>query len=239
MTPPSQQASPFSLAEGYEVADLLHKQKVAAGAKQVGVKLGFTNQAIWQLVGLDQPFWSAIYDDTVTGAHAVSLEGFVAPRIEPEIVLGTRVALRSGASTEEIAAALDWASAGFEIVHCHYPDWIMSPADAIADAGLHGTLVIGDRIEMLPESSKALASAVVRLRRCGDVVATGHGSDALGGPLEAVRWLLQLPGMDGLHAGSIVTTGTLTSAFPVHSGERWRSEICCPVDLAPLEITLA
>ena len=239
MAPPSHQVPRFSLADGYAVAELLHTQKIAAGAKQVGVKLGFTNQAMWELLGLDQPFWSPIYDDTVTDAGEVSLQGLVAPRIEPEIVLGSKADLHAGASIEEVASALDWVAAGFELVQCHYRDWVLSPADAIADAGLHGALVIGTRIAVPPNPSEALASATVRLGRDNEVVATGRGSDALGGPVEALWWLLQLPGIDVLPAGSIVTTGTLTAAFPVTSGERWRSEVTGPCDLPPLEIVLA
>jgi 2-keto-4-pentenoate hydratase len=166
---------------------------------------------------------SPIYDDTVTGANEVPLEGLVAPRIEPEIVLGSKADLHSGASIEEVGSALDRAAAGFEIVQCHYPDWIMSPADAIADAGLHGLLAIGERVAISPGQSRALASAVVQLHRGSKAVATGSGSDALGGPAEAVQWLLGLPGVEVLPAGSIVTTGTLTAAFPVTGGELWRS----------------
>jgi 2-oxo-3-hexenedioate decarboxylase len=238
VAPPSERMAPFSLADGYGVARLLHEQKLTTGATQVGVKLGFTNQALWPAFGLDQPFWSPIYDDTVTAERTVSIGDLVAPMIEPEIVVGTKADLHAVATADEVCAALDWAAPGFEIVHSHYPDWVMTPADAVADAGLHGCLVVGERVALSPDTAPALAGAAVQLERHGEIVATGSGSDALGGPVEAVRWLVRLPGVDVLPAGSVVTTGTLTAPFAVCSGERWRSTITSAVVFTPLEIML-
>lgn len=49
----------------------------------------------------------------------------------------------------------------------------------------------------------------------------------LGGPLSALRHLVGLladdPRSPPLAAGELVTTGTLTRAFPVTEGERWRT----------------
>jgi 2-keto-4-pentenoate hydratase len=223
LPPPSHDLPGFSIEDGYVVARRLHEQRVASGARPVGMKLGFTNQSLWEALGLTSPFWSPIYDDSVTSARQVPLGRFVAPRIEPEIVLGTQAELARDASKDEICAAVGWVAPGFEIVQCHYPGWIMAPADAIADAGLHGALVVGDRLSG-PTDSETLASTQVVLKRNGVTVARGMGADALGGPIDAVAWLLRLPGVDGLPAGSIVTTGTLTAARPVVPGETWQSE---------------
>jgi 2-keto-4-pentenoate hydratase len=125
--PPSRIYSDFSLAAGYAVARLLDEEMLADGAKRVGTKLAFTNQDVWSQVGLDTPFWSPMYDTTVTETLSVSLAGLVQPRIEPEIILGFRADLPAGAPVAEIGAAVGWAAAGFEIVQCHYPRWEMTP----------------------------------------------------------------------------------------------------------------
>jgi 2-oxo-3-hexenedioate decarboxylase len=236
VAPPSRRRPPFTLQDGYAVGELLHRRKLAAGATQIGVKLGFTNQAIWELVGLDQPFWAPIYDDTVTSDHEISMRHLVEPRIEPEIVLGLGRDLHADASPATIGAALSWAALGFEIVQCHYPDWVMTPADAIADAGLHGVLVVGDRVAVSPALAEALASTEVRLERQGELSATGTGAAALGGPAAAISWLMRLPGMEMLPAGSILTTGSLTAAMAVSAGERWSSVCTGPVRLGQLDV---
>ena len=145
----------------------------------------------------------------VTDKREVSLEGLVAPRIEPEIV------------------------------QCHYPDWDMSPPDAVADAGLHGVLVVGQHVELAAADGDLLAEVEVELRRENVVVARGSGADALGGPVEAVTWLLRLPGVEGLRAGAIVTTGTLTAELPIARGESWQLNTTGPVALSQLHVSFA
>jgi 2-keto-4-pentenoate hydratase len=198
LLPPASRGNPgFSLEDGYAVGRLLHQEFVDSGWVPIGLKLGFTNQAIWKQLGLNRPFWAPIYDRTLTDSSEVSLEGLVAPRIEPEIVLGFSADLDAGASSIEVSTAIGWAALGFEIVQCHYPDWEMEPGDAVADAGLHGLLVVGDRCELPAAAARRLAQLEVVLRRNGDMVARGRGSAALGGPVQAVVWLLGLLGVEG------------------------------------------
>jgi len=146
LEPPSARTPGFSIDDGYAVGRYLHEQRVASGARQVGFKLGFTNQAMWAAFGLTAPFWAPVYSDTVTTGPKVALDNFVLPRIEPEIVLGFRSAVSREASSDEISAAIGWVALGFEIIQCHYPSWLMTAADALADAGTHGALILGDRV---------------------------------------------------------------------------------------------
>lgn len=236
VVPPSQLLPAFSLSDGYEVAGLLHREAVQEGATAVGVKLGFTNPEVWPLFSLDQPFWAPVYDSTVTEDRVVALDAFVAPRIEPEIVLSFKKDLPRGASADAVVDALDWAAAGFEIVQCRYPQWAVTPADALADAGLHGALVLGQRCPASADAAAALAATTIQLHRDAELVATGSGTAALGGPVDAVAWLLRLPGITGLEAGAIVTTGTLTAAFPVAGGETWSAEPETTWALPPLSV---
>jgi len=215
----------------------MHAHALRNGCKQAGLKLGFTNQAAWNALGLDRPFWSPIYEETVTDRNLLSLDPFLEPRIEPEIVVGFGSALTHAASREDVVAAIAWASLGFEVVHCHYPNWEMTPADAIADGGLHGALVVGERRRLGPSEAEDLAAVEVELVRDDVVVATGVGASALGGPVDAVTWLLRVPGAERVPAGSVITTGSLTTAFPIASGEVWRLRSRGPSRLGDLRLT--
>jgi 2-oxo-3-hexenedioate decarboxylase len=57
----------------------------------------------------------------------------------------------------------------------------------------------------------------------------GYGSNVLEGPLSAVRYLVELlardPDNPPLAAGEIISTGTLTRAFPVEAGETWTTKL--------------
>ena len=58
---------------------------------------------------------------------------------------------------------------------------------------------------------------------------TGCGADVLDGPLQALGYLLDTlatdPRSTPIGKGEIVTTGTLTDAVPISSGDRWTSRL--------------
>jgi len=66
----------------------------------------------------------------------------------------------------------------------------------------------------------------VALMKEGRVVDRGVGANVLDGPLQALGYLVGLlAGEDEkLRPGEIVSTGTLTDAYPVAAGESWSSE---------------
>jgi len=66
------------------------------------------------------------------------------------------------------------------------------------------------------------------LCRDGVIVETGVGANVLDGPANALAHLRDVlasqPRFPALAAGEIVTTGTLTDAWPVKGGETWTSD---------------
>ena len=208
-----------NLDTAYGLGRDLERERKSAGWRPAGWKLGFTNQALWSQLGLDRPIRARIYLETIR-TEELDIAELVQPRIEPEIVVGFGADVPSDSSTESIAAAIAWVAAGLEVVRCHFTGWEMTPAEAVADSGVHAALTIGPRARVDPQAVDSLAAARCELLRDGVVVATGHGANVLGGPLNALRWLLSdLPG--GIHKGEIVTTGTLTPALPMEPGHTW------------------
>ncbi len=49
-------------------------------------------------------------------------------------------------NNKQLADCVEWVAPGFEIVQSIYPDWKFSVEDSIAAQGLHGCLVLGDKI---------------------------------------------------------------------------------------------
>ena len=74
----------------------------------------------------------------------------------------------------------------------------------------------------------SLPRFTVALLRGGSLVDTGVGENVLGSPALALVHLRNLlstqPSFPPLPAGEIVTTGTVTDAWPVEPGETWTSE---------------
>lgn len=213
----------FAIDEGYELGVRRFARRLSSGWARSGLKIGFTNQRRWKELGLDQPIWAPIYRETTLSERtALTIEEFVQPRIEPEIAFGFESPLAGGAGAAAIARAIAWVAPAFEIVECHFADWAIRPADAVADAGLHAALVVGRRTAISPDAASALSGIDVTLMKDGDEAARGRGSDVLGGPVHAVAWLLQaLPTGETISAGDVVTTGTLTEALPIAPGQRW------------------
>lgn len=234
--PFSERLSGFDLDDAYQAAALIKNLREKRGEVQLGRKIGFTNRTIWDEYNVHAPIWGYVYDRTVHNladlSEAFSLTNLTDPRIEPEIVFQLSAAPASGMDETGLLACIDWVAHGFELVQSIYPGWKFSAADTVAAYGLHGALLIGSRhpIGAKMESwNRTLPSFEIDLMRDGRVLEHGHSSNVLGGPVSALRHLVDVLSHDHVNpplaAGEIVTTGTLTRALPVLSGEVWATRL--------------
>ena len=216
---------------GYRAMRRLHQHRVTIGWQPIGRKIGFTNRTIWPRYGVSEPIWGFVYDRTliraVDGVAEVPLEGLAQPRIEPEILFGLKAPPPRSHDAHAILAAIEWIAHSIEIVQCFHPGWKMKIADCTAANGMHGRLVLGAQIPVhdIGDLEALLPEARVVLKRGGDKVDEGVGANVLDSPLYALAHLVERlaiqPDFPQLHAGEIVSTGTLTDAHPVKPGETW------------------
>lgn len=248
ITPLSQRIDGFGLPEAYRVAAELRARRSARGETPVGRKIGFTNRTIWPEYGVWAPIWGTVYDSTLhalpAGGGRFAPDRLIEPRIEPEIVFGLRAAPRPGMDDAELLACIDWLAHGFELVQSLFPGWKFAAADTVAAFGLHGALLVGPRQAMAPRAAQwlqTLSSFEIELRCDGAVADRGRASNVLGGPLNALRHLVdtlaQDPAQPPLAAGELVTTGTLTRALPIAAGQRWQTTLD-GLALGGLDLTL-
>jgi 2-keto-4-pentenoate hydratase len=236
LTPlPSSEDPAFAMPAAFAAADALRTLRIARGEKPVGYKIGFTNRSIWQRYGVHQPIWGPVWDSTATllddASASVSLRGLSQPRLEPEVVFGFARAPRAGMNLAELQRCLDWVAHGFETVHTHFEGWRFTAADTVADFALHGRLIVGPRVPVQGWDTLAedLAALRVDLSCDGHVVDSGQGAIVLDGPLNALRlWVDAMaehtPGWP-IEPGDVVTTGTITDAWPLLPGQRWSSTL--------------
>jgi 2-oxo-3-hexenedioate decarboxylase len=232
---PSAADPAFDLRAAFAVAEELRRLRIARGEKPVGYKIGFTNRSIWQRYGVHQPIWGPVWDSTTTqladATTRVSLTGLSQPRLEPEVVFGFARPPRAGMNLAELQGCLDWVAHGFEIVHTHFDGWRFTAADTVADFALHGRLRIGPRVPVQgwPTLADDLAALHVELLCDGRVVDSGQGAVVLDGPLNALRlWVDAMaqhtPGWP-VRPGDVVTTGTITDAWPLAAGQHWQTRL--------------
>lgn len=238
-TPWAPAGDALSIEAAYRVAAELERRRSAAGDVPVGWKIGFTNRAIWPRYGVHEPIWGRVWRSTLTlldGPEAeVSLAGLLQPRIEPEIVFGLGRAPDATMDAAALQGCIEWVAHGVEIVHTHVDGWrFTSAGEPVADFGLHGRLLVGPRqpVTGWPTLAADLAALSMTLHEqsagAERVVDRGHGALVLDGPVNALRLGLQALARQApawrLGAGDVVTTGTLTDAWPLQPGQRWRTE---------------
>jgi 2-keto-4-pentenoate hydratase len=235
---PSSRVVGFALDDAFAVADTLRTRRLARGERQLGWKIGFTNRGIWDRYGVHAPIWGPVYDTTTTlldgTAVDVSLAGLSQPRLEPEVVLHLARVPRPGMTTAEIAGCIDWVAHGFEIVHTHCEAWRFTAADCQADFALHGRLYVGPRVAIaaFADAAADIAALHVDLFDGDRHVDSGDATIVLDGPLNALR--LWVDAMDRqpprweIRAGDVVTTGTITDAYPLAPGLHCRSVLSDP-----------
>jgi 2-oxo-3-hexenedioate decarboxylase len=232
---PSSRAEGLSLVEAYAVADTIRTRRIADGDLPRGYKIGFTNRSIWPRYGVHTPIWAPVWDSTLTllqGAETtLSLAGLVQPRLEPEIVFGFAKAPRAGMPLAELAACIAWVAHGFEVVDTHYEAWKFQAADTVADFALHGRLLVGPRVPaaQFVDLAAELAGVHLQLDCDGAEVDAGSGSAVLDGPLQALKvWVDAMAAQAQqwpICAGDVVTTGTLTDAWPLGAGQCWSTRL--------------
>jgi 2-oxo-3-hexenedioate decarboxylase len=224
------------LPAAYRTALEVRALRIARGEVPRGYKIGFTNVTIWPRYDVFAPIWGSMWDTTVAecdGRGTLPLARLCQPRIEPETVFGFKATPRAGAGLQELFDALDWIAPGFEIVQSHMPGWKFIAPQTVADGGLHGRLLVGERrpareaARSAEELHRLLAGARVTLEKNGAVVEEGVGANVLQSPLRALlHFLAELrscPGASDIAPGDVVTTGTWTDAWPVLPGQAWAS----------------
>jgi 2-oxo-3-hexenedioate decarboxylase len=162
-----------------------------------------------------------LLDGTEGTVHAASL---CQPRTEPEIVFALGADVPAGSDLHTVADAVEWVAFGFEVVQCHYPGWKVTAVDSIIDGSLHGASRIGPRVAPWPGMVDDLGRFSLRLLRDGTVIDQGRGSNVLDSPLQALVHLASTANVP-LHAGEVITTGTITDAAWAHAGETFTVEI--------------
>jgi 2-keto-4-pentenoate hydratase len=247
--PPLSDADPtFGLPAAAAVSAEITRRRIARGETPVGWKIGFTNRTIWDEYGVHAPIWGPVYDSTVTDARgpaSLDIGRLVEPRIEPEIVFRFAKPPQPGMSENELVTCLDGVAHGFEIVQSVFPGWRFRAADTVAAFALHGALVVGPYTAMpgwrMPlEWRRLLETFTVALACDGQEIDRGKAENVLGGPLSALKHLVDGLGDEApsrLGPGAIVSTGTLTRAFPVAPGQRWTTTIEGLV-VADMDLTL-
>ncbi|MGF7120221.1 2-keto-4-pentenoate hydratase [Rhodococcus sp. BE178] len=215
----------LTLDDAYLVQGLVANLRIARGDFVTGAKLGFTSKAKALQMGVSDVIFgrlhaSQAYEDGAT----VELDGFIHPRIEPELAFRLGRAF-DAAGTEHPATdmvdAIDAVAPALEIIDSRYLDFRFSLSDVVADNTSAAGFVVGRWQPVdLVASPPALNGQPVTLDVDDETAAAGSTSDILGDPYLAIPNLARIAAEQGvaLPAGSVLLAGAATAAVPLTPG---------------------
>lgn len=214
----------MSLLEAYTIQQAGIAQRIKAGDRVVGYKMGLTSKAKMEQMGLHTPIYGVLLQSMqIHPQKGYSLKGKIHPKIEPEIAFITSQELKGDVTPEQALRACQYLVPALEILDSRFKDFkYFSLPDVVADNSSSCDFVIGNPIE-LKNFNGDLKKIQVEISEDGTKLHEALSSAALGDPIaslvEQVRLLWEYE-QKPLPAGSIVLTGALTAAVQLRAGQK-------------------
>lgn len=216
----------LTLDEAKAIAEEGIRQRLEKGERMAGYKVGFTNIAVRQKMGLPGSTYGYILDTMVLKSGDICrMDELIAPKIETEICFRLKKRLSSSDLTvEKVMKATEGVRPAFEICDARIKDWKCPYPDFFADNGFSARIVLGGD-GWTNAKDIDLRELQDSLYKNGEKIAEGKGSNALDHPANAVIWLAQELAKRGriIDAGELVMTGTLTPILPVSRNDKYRA----------------
>lgn len=216
---PLTESEPFSIEEAYEIQSRMIDELEGDG-RIAGHKLGLVSEAKQEQLGIQEPIFGYVTEETVLESRTIPTDELIAPRLEAEIGLVLDRDVTAPTSTRDVLAATRAVVPVVEILESRFAGWSIPTAqDVIADNTSAGRVIVGETFNDVTDVDLAMESVVVSLN--GEIEATGVGADIMGHPARAVSWLgNRLSDVDDqLEAGELVMTGGITAAIDIEPGD--------------------
>ncbi|MEU4677026.1 fumarylacetoacetate hydrolase family protein [Micromonospora sp. NPDC023737] len=215
------------IESAYQAQQVYTRQRLGAGHRRVGAKIGLTSRAVQESFGVFQPDFGVLFDDmAVPDGVEVPMGRLLQPRVEAEVafVLGADLP-DERITTADLIRAVDHLLPAIEIVASRIAGWDISIVDTVADNASSGLFVLGATPRRLSDVDLRLCGMV--LEQAGEPVSVGAGAACLGNPLHALEWLARTLARSGdpLRAGDVVLSGALGPMVPVTPGAAYEARI--------------
>jgi 2-keto-4-pentenoate hydratase len=199
-----------TVADAYQVQRINTVRELASGRRRSGWKIGLTSPAVQQQLGVDQPDFGTLFDDTRVDVGPIDLGQLIAPKIEVEVAFSlSRDLSAADVSASDVVTATEYVVPAIEIVDSRIRDWEISIVDTVCDNASSGRHILGKRATRLADVD--LPSVRMELLLEGQLLSQGTGAACMGNPINAVVWLANtLVGLGTpLLAGDVVLSGAL------------------------------
>lgn len=222
----------MTMDDAYAVQAEWVKQKIAAGRKVIGWKIGLTSKAMQYALNIDIPDSGVLFDDMLFEDGAtIPPDRFIQPRIEAEIAFIMKSDLSGpNVSTFDVLNATDYITPALEILDTRIlrvdPETkkTRTIVDTISDNAANAGIVLGGRAMRPNEVDMRWMGAIVS--RNAEVEETGLGAGVLNHPARGIAWLanrLHQYG-DKISAGEIVLAGSFIRPVEARHGDTITSD---------------
>ncbi|ARS91072.1 2-keto-4-pentenoate hydratase [Natrarchaeobaculum aegyptiacum] len=223
--PPISDEEELTTADAYDVQAGVVDRLLGDDGAIAGHKLGLVSEAKQEQLGIDEPIFGYVPDDTILEGPMIPTEELIAPRLEAEIGLILGEDLEPPVSPTDVLVATRAVVPVIEILESRFQGWtIPSAQDVIADQTSAGRVFVGESLRDVTDVDLAMESVVISVN--GEVEETGTGADIMGHPARAVAWLAnRLEDRDDrLEAGELVMTGGINAAIDIEPGDVYHAK---------------
>lgn len=206
--------------DAYAIQRIVQGQKIGAGRKLIGHKVGLTSKAMQRSSQIEEPDYGHLLDDMLLADGARVMHAhYCVPRVEIELAFVLGKPLRGpGVILTDVLRATEYVTPALEIVDAR----VQNPRkifDTIADNGAAAGIVLGGRPVAPLEVDLRWVGGILYVN--GEIEETGVAAGVLGHPANGVAWLankLAEHGV-GLEAGHIVLAGSFTRVVFAKKGD--------------------
>jgi 2-keto-4-pentenoate hydratase len=231
-------AAAGAIASTAAAYDVQRRVAAVAGLGRAGWKVGATSVAAQTLLGVSEPATAPMFAaDCHDSPAEIAVFAEQSTSVECELAFRFTGALPprdTAYGRAEVLAAVGAVLPAIEVVGCRFEGGFagLGTLPLIADLAANIAWVRGS--ERADWRRFDLTRHAVRLSRGGRMVAEGIGANALGDPLRVLEWTANhLSGLgDGIAAGEVVSTGTLTGVVAVNPGDHLLADFG---ELGPVE----
>ncbi len=226
IAPIAEQMTVKNLTNAYEIQGLNLRKRIHEGDPLVGRKIGLTSIAVQKQLGVDQPdFGGLLQSFQIQNNHTLHYNQLIQPKAEAELAVILKEDIVTPISEiEEAITKIDFVSPAIEIVDSRIKDWKISIFDTIADNASSAYFVLGE--EKHNPNSINWETISMQLMADNQMVSEGIGSNCMGNPLLALKWLANtmIETQTPLLKGEVILTGALGPMYAFGKNEYLKAQ---------------
>lgn len=212
----------MELKDAYAIQQLWANERIKAGARTVGHKIGLTSRAMQMASKMTEPDYGVLLDDMLyADGGAIPASRFLTPRLEVELafVLGKTIGGKGTHTTIfDVLDATSYVTPALEIID-YRTEVPRAIVDTIADNAAAAGMVTGGRVVRPMDVDLRWIGAT--LTKNGVIEESGVSAAVMGHPAAGIVWLANKLAVHDipLKAGQIFLAGSFTRPTSVAKGD--------------------